>query len=125
MSLDRETEAFVPANGAMLHIRIDERVKGDASTALAAMDLSASDAVRLLFRRIIADQAFPLELKGPNAESRAALAEADAILTARRARFSDASLLIADLDGQVGYAEGKSGTIIFLRGGTHADLFQE
>ena len=42
----------------MLHIRIDERVKADATTALAAMGLSASDAVRLLFHRIIADQAF-------------------------------------------------------------------
>ncbi len=92
----------MPANSSMLHIRIDERVKADATTALAAMGLSASDAVRLLFHRIIADQAFPLELKVPNAESRAALAEADAILTARRARFSDASSLIADLDGQVG-----------------------
>lgn len=47
---------------SMLHIRLDDEVKAKATEALAAMGLSASDAVRLLFRRIVADQAFSLEL---------------------------------------------------------------
>jgi DNA-damage-inducible protein J len=89
------------ANSSMLHVRIDDRIKDEATAALAAMGLSASDAVRLLFHRIVADQAFPLELKVPNARTREAMAEADAILGARRARFGDADALIADLDGQV------------------------
>ena len=88
------------ANSAMLHVRIDERVKRQATAALAAMGLSASDAVRLLFHRIVADQAFPLELKVPNVQTRAAMAEADEILAARRARLADADALIADLDAQ-------------------------
>ena len=35
--------------GSMLHVRMDENVKAQATQALAAMGLSTSDAVRLLF----------------------------------------------------------------------------
>jgi DNA-damage-inducible protein J len=84
---------------SMLHIRMEEETKAKAIAALAAMGLSASDAVRLLFHRIIADQAFPLELKVPNAATRLAMAEADQIIAARRARFADGEGLITDLDG--------------------------
>lgn len=87
------------ATSSMLHVRIDEETKAQATAALSAMGLSASDAVRLLFHRIVADQAFPLELKVPNAATRAAMAEADHIITRRRARFADGDALIADLDG--------------------------
>lgn len=85
---------------AMLHVRIDEDVKAQATEALAAMGLSASDAVRLLFHRIVADQAFPLELKVPNAETRAAMAESRAIMKSRKARFASADELFAALDGK-------------------------
>lgn len=87
------------ASSSMLHVRIDDEVKAQAIAALEAMGLSASDAVRLLFHRIIADQAFPLELKVPNSTTRAAMAEADEILSKRRARFADGEALIADIDG--------------------------
>ena len=82
---------------SMLHIRVDERIKAEAAAALAAIGLSTSDAVRLLFHRIVADQAFPLELKVPNAATREAMAEADAIVAARQARFDDGPALIANL----------------------------
>jgi DNA-damage-inducible protein J len=84
---------------SMLHVRLDDEVKAKATEALAARGLSASDAVRLLFRRIVADQAFPLELKVPNAETRAAMEEADEIIRAAKARFADADELLASLDG--------------------------
>ncbi len=84
---------------SMLHVRLDDEVKAKATEALAAMGLSASDAVRLLFRRIVADQAFPLELKVPNAETRTAMAEADEIIRAAKARFANADELFASLDG--------------------------
>jgi len=42
--------------------------------------------VRLLFNRIIADQAFVLGLKVPDAATRAAMAESKAIMVDRRAR---------------------------------------
>ena len=54
----------------MIHVRMGIELKRKATEALAAMGLTAADAVRLLFHRIAADQAFPLELKVPNAETR-------------------------------------------------------
>ena len=84
---------------AMVHVRIDDDTKAQGNAVLDAIGLSASDAIRLLYRRLIADQAFPLELKVPNAETRAAMEEGHAILRARKARFESADELIASLDG--------------------------
>ena len=84
---------------SMLHVRIDDETKARGNAVLEAIGLSASDAVRLLYKRIAADQAFPLELKVPNAETRAAMAEGQAILRERRARFENADELIASLNG--------------------------
>jgi DNA-damage-inducible protein J len=91
----------MPAS-SMLHVRMDEEVKAQASEALAAMGLSASDAVRLLFHRIVADQAFPLELKVPNKATRDAMAEADEIVRSGRARFTSADELFDDLEKNSG-----------------------
>ena len=88
----------MPANTSMLHVRIDETVKARATEVLGSMGLSTSDAVRLLFHRIIADQAFPLELKVPNAETRAAMEESDEIMRSGHLRFASADELFADLD---------------------------
>ena len=86
------------ARTSMLHVRVEDETKEQAAVALRAMGLSVSDAVRIFLRRVVADQAFPLELKVPNAETRAAMAEADEIATQRSARFTDAAELIADLE---------------------------
>jgi addiction module RelB/DinJ family antitoxin len=51
----------------MLHVRVDEEIKAQASEALASMGLSVSDAMRILLKRVVNDQAFPLELKVPKA----------------------------------------------------------
>jgi DNA-damage-inducible protein J len=63
------------AQTSMLHVRVDDAIKAQAVQALGAMGLSVSDAVRLFLHRVVAEQAFPLELKVPNAETRAAFAE--------------------------------------------------
>ena len=84
---------------ATLRARIDETTKAQGDAVLDAIGLSVSDAVRLLYHRLIADQAFPLELKIPNAETRAAMAEGHAILRARKARFDTGEDLISSLDG--------------------------
>nr|WP_181375604.1 type II toxin-antitoxin system RelB/DinJ family antitoxin [Polaromonas sp. E3S] len=55
----------------MLHIRVDDDTKEQVTQALTAMGLSMSDAVRLFLRRVVIDQAFPLELKVPTAQTRA------------------------------------------------------
>jgi len=86
------------AQTSMLHVRVDDKIKAQATEALASMGLSVSDAVRLFLHRVVADQAFPLELKVPNAETRAAMDEAHALMAARRARFATADALFDDLD---------------------------
>ncbi len=86
------------ARTSMLHVRLDNETKEQATAALGAMGLSVSDSVRLFLRRVVADQAFPLELKIPNAETRAAIAEAGGIARTRRDRFATADELFADLE---------------------------
>lgn len=86
------------SSSSMLHVRMDDGLKAEATAVLGSMGLTASDAVRLLFHRIIADRAFPLELKAPNAETRTAMAEADEILRSNHLRFSGGEDLIADLE---------------------------
>jgi DNA-damage-inducible protein J len=88
------------ANTSMLHIRIDDTLKAKATEALDAIGLSTADAVRLLFHRIVADQAFPLELKVPNAETRAAMAEIEQMKAEGRTGFADANAMFAALDGK-------------------------
>ena len=86
------------AHTSMLHVRIDDETKAQATQTLAAMGLSVSDAVRLFLHRVVVDQAFPLELKVPNAETRKAMAEADEIVSTHQARFSTAAELFDDLE---------------------------
>ena len=86
------------ANTSMLHVRVDDDIKAQASEALAAMGLSVSDAVRILLKRVVNDQAFPLELKVPNAQTRAAMEESRAMMKARSARFQSADALFDDLE---------------------------
>ena len=83
---------------SMLHIRVEDDIKVHATQALTAMGLSVSDAVRLFLRRVVIDQAFPLELKVPNAQTRAAMEESRAMMATRRARFASADELFADLE---------------------------
>ncbi len=89
------------AQTSMLHVRIDDDTKMQASEALAAIGLSVSEAVRLFLHRVAADKQFPLELKVPNTETRAAMAEADAMIKTRRPRFATADELFAHLDKNI------------------------
>jgi DNA-damage-inducible protein J len=82
----------------MLHVRVDDETKAQATETLAAMGMSVSDAVRLFLRRVVVDQTFPLELKVPNAETLAAMEESRAMMAARRTRFATADALFDDLE---------------------------
>jgi DNA-damage-inducible protein J len=86
----------------MVHVRVDEQVKAQATETLAAMGLSVSDAVRVFLIRVVADQQLPFLLKVPNAETRAAMTEADKIVRTRRARFATATELFDDLEKNSG-----------------------
>src|ERR1700733_9607621 len=78
------------ATTTMVHVRVNEKIKAQAAKALAAMGLSISDAVRVFLTRVAADKQLPFDLKVPNAETRASMAEVDEMLSTRRARFATA-----------------------------------
>jgi len=82
----------------MVHIRLDETIKAQATETLAAMGLSVSDAVRVFLTRVVAEQQLPFALRVPNAQTRAAMSEADAMAHAHRARFPSAEALFDDLE---------------------------
>ena len=86
------------ATTTMVHVRVDENIKAQATETLAAMGLSVSDAVRVFLMRVVAEQHMPFAIKAPNAETRAAMAEADTITRTRRARFATATELFDDLE---------------------------
>jgi DNA-damage-inducible protein J len=81
----------------MLHVRVEDNIKAQATQALDAMGLSMADAVRLFLRRVMIEQAFPLELKVPNAQTRAAMKESREMMT-RAPRFNSAQALFDDLE---------------------------
>lgn len=83
---------------AMIHVRVDEEVKAQASETLASMGLSVSDAVRVFLKRVVVEKAMPFEVRVPNAETRAAMAEADALVRSRSGRFNTAEELFDDLE---------------------------
>ena len=85
-------------HSSMLHVRMDAEMKREATAALAAMGLTASEAVRLFFHRVVVDQAFPLELKVPNAQTRTAMAESEEMMRRGTARFASADEMFAELD---------------------------
>ena len=85
----------------MVHVRLEESVKIEATETLAAMGLTISDAVRVFLKRVVADKQMPFELKVPNAETRAAMLEADEMARTRRARFTSPTELFNDIEKNV------------------------
>lgn len=83
---------------AMIHVRVNEEVKAQATETLASMGLTVSDAVRVFLMRVVADKQMPFAIKAPNAETRAAMAEADEITQTHQARFANAAELFDDLE---------------------------
>ena len=79
----------------MIHVRVDETVKAQATATLAAMGLSVSDAVRMLLVRVATEQALPFDVRVPNAVTTAALQELE---TGRGPRFTSVDDLLADLN---------------------------
>jgi DNA-damage-inducible protein J len=75
--------------------RIDTVTKARATEALAAMGLSASDAIRLLMLRIADEHRLPFEVKVPNTTSRKAIAELEA---GKGKKFKNVKALMADLN---------------------------
>ena len=74
--------------------RIDSTTKARATSALTAMGLSVSDAIRMLMTRVAEEQRLPFDVSVPNAESKAAIAELEA---GKGTQFRNADALFEDL----------------------------
>jgi DNA-damage-inducible protein J len=85
------------ASDTVVRARIDGQVKVKAAKVLADMGLSVSDAIRLLLVRVAAEQALPFEIKVPNTETRAAMAELD---KGAGGSFDSVADLMADLNAE-------------------------
>jgi DNA-damage-inducible protein J len=97
ISFNDELGSIMPAT-SMVHVRVDESLKAQATETLASMGLTVSDAIRVFLTRVVADNELPFAIKAPNAASQAAMAEANEIIKHRRARFSSAETLIDTIE---------------------------
>ena len=52
----------MPAHTSMIHVRVDDHLKAQATNALAGVGLSLSDAVRILLIRVAAEGGMPAGL---------------------------------------------------------------
>jgi DNA-damage-inducible protein J len=73
-----------PAATALVRVRVDAKVKNEASDVLAKFGLTVSDIVRMALTRVVDEGAMPLGLKVPNAGTRAAMRESRRIMKQHR-----------------------------------------
>ena len=85
------------SENAVVRARIDLHVKEEASSVLAAMGLTVSDAFRLLLTRIAREKKLPFEPLTPNETTIAAMREARA---GNLRSFDSVEALMADLHAE-------------------------
>jgi DNA-damage-inducible protein J len=83
------------ATDSVVRARIDSRTKEEATTALEAMGLSVSDAIRLLMMRIAEEQRLPFEVKVARPSTAQAIKE---LRQGKGKRFDKPEALFKDLD---------------------------
>jgi DNA-damage-inducible protein J len=89
-----EKIAMSTAADTYVRARIDADTKERAASALEAMGLSVSDAIRLLMLRIADERRLPFDVKVPNATTKRAIAELEA---GKGKKFAGVDDLLADL----------------------------
>ena len=85
------------STASMVHVRVDDKIKLEATETLASMGLSVSDAVRVFLTRVVVEKQLPFTLKVPNPETHAAILEADTIANRNKTRFAATDALLNDL----------------------------
>ncbi len=75
--------------------RIDTNTKERAASALDAMGLTISDAIRLLMLRIADEHRLPFDVKAPNAATKKAIVDLE---TGKGKKFASVDDLMADLN---------------------------
>ncbi len=61
-----------------IRARVETELKTEAEAIFAECGLNASEAIRLFYRHVILHRGLPFEVRIPNAETRQAMAEAEA-----------------------------------------------
>ena len=92
----------------MMHIRVDEETKVQATQTLEVLGLSVSEAVRLFLKRVVVEEGLPFALKVPSARTRAAIAEAKSI---GGPRFSNVGDLIEAIEEDIRTEKGEPSTV--------------
>jgi DNA-damage-inducible protein J len=64
-------------NDSVIRARVEPELKAEAVKVLTSMGLTPSSAIRIFLQQVVADQALPFTVKVPNAETRAAMRDAD------------------------------------------------
>lgn len=83
------------AAAEVVRARINSELKIKASAVLSDMGLSVSDAIRLLMVRVVSDGALPFDVRVPNAETQAAMRDAQ---QGKVIRTKDVASLMAELN---------------------------
>ncbi len=86
------------AGTTFVRARVDTQIKDEATEVLAELGLTISDVVRMVLTRVAKDHTVPLELKVPNAQTRAAMRESRVLMKKNDARFRNATELFKALD---------------------------
>ena len=60
---------------AVLHTRIDPKLKTQAETVLEKIGLSSSDAIRIFYKQVVLRKGLPFDVSIPNKETAEALAK--------------------------------------------------
>ena len=67
----------MPKN-AYVHARVDKRLKSQADKVLAQLGISTSDLINILLHQVVLTKGVPFDVRIPNDETIAAMAELDA-----------------------------------------------
>lgn len=85
-------------HNSFVRARVNNALRDDAASVLADLGLTISDVMRMTLTRIAREKAVPFELFTPNLATRAAMIEAQEMMTARRHRFATGKDLLNDLE---------------------------
>jgi len=67
----------VPEKTRMIHARVDPKLKASAQRVLSRIGISTTEAIRLFLKQVELHQGLPFAVAIPNAETVAAMAEAN------------------------------------------------
>ena len=63
---------------AVIHTRVDDRLKRDAEKVLDTVDVSMAEAVRIFLRQVVLHKGLPFDVRVPNKETQEAIRESRA-----------------------------------------------